>query len=105
MLPAAKFDRRINIEQRSDTQDAIGQPVETWSLVAAVWANIKHLSGAQAIKAGADASSVKASIRIRYMAGIDAGMRIVADGVHYNIGALLPNKSAGYIDLVVEVVA
>lgn len=104
MISAADLNTRLNIEQRTSSQDELGQPVETWSLVAAVWGSVRHLSGVAAIKSGADTSTVKASFRIRYMAGIDSGMRVTVDGKHYNIVSILPNKAERYIDLVAEVV-
>ena len=104
MFQAGKLNTRLNIERRTSSQDELGQPVETWSLVAAVWGSVRHLSGVAAIKSGADGSTVKASFRIRYMAGIDSGMRVTVDGKHYNIVAILPNKAERYIDLVAEVI-
>ena len=103
MIPAGDLNTRLNIEQRSSSQDELGQPIETWTLVAAVWGSVRHLSGVAAIKSGADGSTVKASFRIRYMAGINSGMRITLDSVKYNIVAVLPNKADRYIDLVAEV--
>ena len=104
MISAADLNTRLNIEQRTSSQDELGQPIETWSLVAAVWGSVRHLSGVAAIKSGADGSTVKASFRIRYMAGIDSGMRVTVDGKHYNIVAILPNRAERYIDLVAEVI-
>ena len=103
MQSAGKLTERISIEQRTAAQDEVGQPIETWSLVAAVWASVRHPSGVAAIKADADVSTVKASFRIRYMTGIDAGMRIAHGATQYDIQAVLPNRAERYIDLVCEV--
>lgn len=102
MLSAGKFNQRINIEQRSTAQDAVGQPVETWALVAAVWASVRHPSGLSAIKADGDVSVVKASIRIRYRTGLNAGMRVTHGSEIYDIKAVLPNRPEGFVDLVCE---
>lgn len=102
MLPAAEFNQSINIEQRTSSQDELGQPIESWSLVAAIRANIKHVSGLSAIRGDADVSTVKASIRIRYRTGIDAGMRVVCGSDIYDIRAILPNRAEGFADLVCE---
>ena len=102
MLPAAEFNQSINIEQRTSSQDELGQPIETWAIVAAVWASVKHVSGLSAIKGDADVSTVKASIRIRYRTGIDAGMRVVCGSDIYDIRAILPNRAEGFADLVCE---
>lgn len=102
-LGAGSLNRRINIERRATTQDVLGQPVETWDLVAAVWADIRHMGGMESIKAGADVSTVRASIRIRYRAGIDAGMRVTHGADVYDITAVLPDEARReYVDLVCE---
>ena len=94
------------LQQPNTAQDALGQPVPGWVDVAQVWADIRHQSGLSAIKAGADVSVVKASIRIRYRDGVNAGMRVLHDGVAYNIEAVLPDVSRHrYVDLVAEVVS
>jgi SPP1 family predicted phage head-tail adaptor len=63
-------------------------------------------SGLEAIKAGASVSVVQASIRVRYRAGITAGMRIVHNLQAYNITAVMPDVGGReYVDLVAEVVA
>ena len=102
MISAADLNQRVNIEQRNGSQDELGQPIETWAIVAAVWASVKHVSGLSAIKGDADVSTVKASIRIRYRTGIDAGMRVVCGSDIYDIRAILPNRAEGFADLVCE---
>ena len=102
MISAADLNQRINIEQRTGSQDELGQPIESWVLVAAVWASVKHVSGLSAIKGDADVSTVKASIRIRYLALLNAGMRVVHGADTYDIKAVLPNRAEGFIDLVCE---
>lgn len=103
MISAADLTERINIQRPAAGVDGIGQPVAGAELVAAVWASIKHPSGLASIKAGADVSTVKASIRIRYRAGLDAGMWVEHGATRYDIKAALPNRAEGYVDLVCEV--
>lgn len=102
-MRAGKLSSRIVIEQRVATQDAVGQPAETWSTVATVWAHIRILNGMEAIKADAETSITKASIRIRKRSGIDAGMRVSHAGAIYNIEAVLPDEERReHLDLVCE---
>lgn len=98
-MDAGSLNSRINIEQRVSSVDAIGQPVQTWELVAAVWANIKNQSGLGAIKAEADVSVVKTSIRIRHRA-VDSGMRVIHGADIYDIRAVLPDGKREFVDLV-----
>lgn len=104
-MEAGKLNRRVTIKQLTDGQDEIGQPVQTWADVAAVWAHVRHLSGVETIKADADTSSVKASIRIRRRTDVDAGMRVYLGAVVYEIKAVLPDEEAhDRLDLACEVV-
>lgn len=103
-MSAGQLRDRINIKRKAAGQDAIGQPVTSWELVASVWADIRHQSGLSAIKGGADVSTVKASIRIRHRAGLDAGMRVVHGATIYDIKAVLPDDARQYVDLVCEVI-
>lgn len=100
---AGSRNRRVSIQRRVSGQDEIGQPVELWEEVARPWASVRHVSGVEAIKNGADASVVRASIRILYRHGIDAGMRVVLGFSTYDIKAVLPDEQdRNGIDLVCE---
>lgn len=102
MIRAGSLNHRINIEQPAGGTDAIGQPLDTWSLVAAVWSDIKHLSGISTIKAGVDVSIVQVSIRIRHRTGLNAGMRVVHGADIYDIRAVLPDGVKQYVDLLCQ---
>lgn len=104
MISAGKLNQRITIEQRVTGEDAIGQPVDTWETVAELWADVRFLSGIAAIKAGADVSISKVSIRIRHRTGLDAGMRVLFDGKTFDIQSALPDGKRQFVDLVCEVV-
>lgn len=103
-MRAGALNSRVTLQQQSATQDALGQPVQTWTDVATVWANIKHVSGVESIKADALTSTVRASIQIRYKTGLTAGMRVVNGATTYSIVAVLPDmEKREYTNLVCEV--
>ena len=99
-MSAGKRDKRITIQSPSAAQAADGQMVNTWATFATVWASIKHQSGASAIKSDGDTSSVKASIRILRLAGVNAGMRVVHGSTVYAIEAVLPDEKNIHMDLI-----
>lgn len=104
MLAAGSLNQRITLEQPSTGQDAAGQPVTGWEIVATLWASIRTLSGSETIKAGADTSVIKASIRIRQRAGITSAMRITHGSGVYQIKAVPPVVARrDFMDLVCEV--
>lgn len=106
MMQAGRLNRRCLLQSPSTATDELGQPIPGWTDVATVWADIRMKSGLEAIKAGAVVSTVQASIRIRYRAGVNAGMRVVHNLVAYQITAVLPDVGGReYVDLVAEVVS
>jgi SPP1 family predicted phage head-tail adaptor len=90
-IAAGTLNSRVVIQTPTAAQDAAGQMVPTWATLTTVWANIRHLNGAESIKADAQSSLVKASIRIRKRTGIDSSMRVVHGSTIYNIRAVLPD--------------
>ena len=95
----------VTIEQRGSGYDEAGQPVTTWTTFATVRADVRHLSGTETIKADAVASVVKASVRVRWLEGVKAGMRVKVGGAVYEIRAVLPDVARReHVDLVCEVV-
>ena len=106
MMQAGRLNRRCTLQQPGTATDELGQPIPGWTDVATVWADIRMKSGLEAIKAGASVSVVQASIRVRYRAGINAGMRIVHNLTAYEILAVQPDVGGReYVDLVCQVVS
>ena len=104
-MKAGMLNSRILIQQLATGTDAIGQPVTTWADFVSVWANIRHLSGMETVKADAQTSVVKASIRIRRRTDITPAMRVVFGATTFQINAVLPDEQdRERTDLSVEVV-
>lgn len=102
---AGTLKDRITMQRRNQDKDEWGTPIpgtEAWIDVATVWADVQHKSGLGTIKADAEVSIVRASIRIRRRSGVDAGMRVLFDGQIYELKAVLPGPTREYIDLVCE---
>lgn len=105
-MQAGRLSRRCTLQAPGTTTDALGQPIPGWTDVATVWGDVRLRSGLESIKAGASVSVVQASIRVRYRAGITAGMRVVHNLQAFNIVAVMPDVGGReYVDLVCEVVA
>jgi SPP1 family predicted phage head-tail adaptor len=88
-MQAGKLSRRVTIQQKATTQDAYGQPVQTWTDVAEVWADIRDMSGKEYFAAQATQNPVQTKITIRYRAGIVPAMRVIYGSDTYNIEAVL----------------
>lgn len=99
---APRLRHCITLQRRTATKDAVGQPLDTWETVAERRADVRLPSGLESIKADAPVSIVRASIRIRYMTGLDAGMRVLHGSATYNILAVLADPGRVFVDLVCE---
>jgi SPP1 family predicted phage head-tail adaptor len=105
LIRAGQLTRQVTIRRRDSGSDALGQPVNTWSDVATVWADVRHQSGMEAIKGDARVSNVKASIRIRYRTDILAGDRVILGSVTYEVLGVMPDEQRReFTDLACEVV-
>lgn len=91
-MDAGLLNCRVTVRQRSTGSDELGQPLESWADVCTVWAEIRHPSGVELIKAGAEVSVVRASIKVRQRPGITAAMQAVHGARVYDIEAVLPDE-------------
>lgn len=102
-IVAGSFPHQIHIQRKTGGKDGWDTPLpEAWEniTVKPIWANVKFLSGSESIKADADISLVRASIRIRWRIGIDAGMRVLFGAQVFDIEAVLPGSGRQHVDLV-----
>lgn len=77
-MRAGRLRRRVTIQSQSTSRDAAGQPVDTWTDVATVWAAVEDVQGREIIRGGgAVTAHVTTTVRMRHRTDIDTGMRIV----------------------------
>jgi len=104
-MDTRRRNRQVTIKAPPTGQDAAGQPSGDWTTVCTPWAHVLYLMGAEAIKAGADVSTAKASIRIGYRTDVTAAMRVELGSTIFQINAVLPDEQRkAHTDLVCEVV-
>jgi len=105
-MQAGTLTRRVEIKKYGTTLDEYGEPVPGWTTIATVWGDVRLLSGLETVRSNIAVSEVKASIRIRYIAGIDASMVAVVSGKTYDIEAVLPDvHDREFTDLICKVTA
>jgi len=99
-MRSGDLNRRVRIERNGGGVDDLGQPVEGWTEVGTVWANVRMLTGKETLMSDADVASATASIRIRFRTDIGNGMRAVllkfvggqaVDDAIFNIQKALPD--------------
>ena len=84
---------RVTIEQKVPTRDTFGGEVETWTLVATVWASVEPLQGREYLAARQLQAELTTRIRIRRRTGILPQMRVVWGSHTYDIQAVIEPES------------
>lgn len=90
-MRACTLRHRVELQQRTETQDAYNQPVITWSKVTDLSANVQPLRGRERIQAAelGTAYSVKITMRFQQGLTINTDNRIVYDGRNFDINAVI----------------
>jgi SPP1 family predicted phage head-tail adaptor len=98
-MDAGKLNKRITIQGIQETRDTDGAIIKGWADVCTVWASIKPLTGREYFDAAKSVDNVvNAKINNRYRAGIKPEMRILYNGVVYEITSIInPNESNQYL--------
>lgn len=88
-MRAGRLNKRIVIEQKTTVDDDFGQPIETWSTFATVWASVEYQSGKEGFTADQLQAELITRFRIRYLANVTALMRVKFSGVVYDIQSVM----------------
>lgn len=78
-MQAGKLSHRIKLQQMTGAggQDSTGQPQETWTDVAEVWAAVEPIRGREYFAAQQVNAETTHRVRIRYLVGVTPMMRIL----------------------------
>jgi SPP1 family predicted phage head-tail adaptor len=85
---AGQLDRRITIQNFSETTDSFGQEVKSFSTLASVWANVVERVGREGEDGEMIAATKKVEFIIRYRTDVDEEMRISYNSNTYKIQAI-----------------
>lgn len=105
MIDAGSYDTHVVILQRPPERDTWGQKDKAgaWVELSRCWANVRQVSGVEAIKADAPRAIVRASIRLLTVRkDIAPGMRLQDGHTLYEIDAAVRGRER--TDLVCTVV-
>lgn len=93
-MKAGRLDRRITVEKLVSGQDEYGQPIDSWTTHAAMWAEA-HETAMPEITGGIvsrgrqdiqiELARTRTSFTVRYRTDITAKMRIVHEGAIHQI--------------------
>lgn len=94
-MRAGQRRHRLLLQQPTRTQNALGEPITTWTDVATVWAQIEPIKGSERLVANQLLADLDTRIVIAYgpeWSAISAAWRCSHGGVTYNIGAPPVNR-------------
>lgn len=93
---------RITLQKPGPGAGKLRAP-DAWVKIAEVWADVLFPSGIEVVRAGAEVSIVRCSIRIRARGDIDTSCRVLFKGKAYDIESALPDtKDSQFMFLVCE---
>ncbi|AVP57751.1 phage head closure protein [Pulveribacter suum] len=92
-MQAGRLDQRVTLEKFTTTTDGWGQPVQSWTPLATVWAAAEPLVGREFIAAQAAQSEVTARIRIRWRGDVNSQVRVVHRGKTYDVQSVIDPRS------------
>lgn len=87
--PTGNFRHRLTIQQVGETRDSFGGVVSTWGTFATVWGSVEPLRGRELIAAQERQAKIDVRIRIRYLRGVTAKMRVVFGTHTYEIVSVI----------------
>lgn len=88
-MRAGELRHRVTVEQYTETQNAVGEPVKTWSTYAVLDAAINPLVGTERIQSAQVNANAFVQMTLRYYPGITPKMRVVAGGRTYQIASVV----------------
>jgi len=104
-MQAGKLRHRVTFKSPSTGQDEIGQPIDTWTPMDPIWADVRFPSGLESVRAGTVAVFKRASIQVRHRTDLAENMRVEFDGVDYEVKSIAPDPTnARYLSVVAEAV-
>lgn len=109
-MKAGTLRHKVLLENRAVTRDALGGEIVTWVPVTTlagdgkVWANVRFMSGMEALRTDAVVATLKASIRILFRNDLKPTARATYNNQVFDIKAAMPDPGTGrdYLDLVCE---
>ena len=79
-MRAGLLPHRLALQSKTETQDDLNQPSDSWATVATVWGGISPMKSGEGYEAQQNVARITHEITIRYTSAINENMRIVHDG-------------------------
>lgn len=85
-MKVGKLRKKLTIQSVTETQNAYGEPVQTWATHAANrWTEVVQRAGDESFDGKRFLDTRRVVFRIRYTAGVRPKMRVLYNGEDYDI--------------------
>ena len=91
-MRAGRMIHTITLERRSTTQDSTGQPLDSWSSLATVRADVQPVKGSEYFAGSGEKSDITHRVRIWYqsaLADLAARDRVVFGSRYFDIQSVI----------------
>jgi SPP1 family predicted phage head-tail adaptor len=75
MINTGSLRERVIVQQASESRNALGETVLSWSTFAERWASVEGVSSREALAAGQQDVTITHRVRMRYVSGMTQSMR------------------------------
>lgn len=89
MIDVGKLRERVTVQQATESRNALGETVLSWSDFTTTWASVEGVSAREALALGQQDITVTHRVRMRYLSSLTARMRFRWRNRFLNIVSLL----------------
>lgn len=98
-MNAGTLRDRIAIQVRASGQDSSGQPVDVWTDLVELFANVERLSGREYFIAQSTGADISTRVTTRYYPGIKASDRVMFENKVFDIESVIPDVKKTQLQL------
>lgn len=101
-MRAGKLDRRIQLQTGTESRDAFGQAIYTWTTTFTIWADVFPLPYNENVEGDRKTEQPFFKVRMRYQAGIIPTMRVLYNSSYYDIISINEGNRQEFLDLIIQ---
>lgn len=87
-MRAGRLNRRIIIQEPTETQDDFGEAIQSWATYRTIWAEVRQKPGRESFDADQIVAETDTVFKIRYLTGLTRKMRISYNSDIYDIHSI-----------------
>jgi SPP1 family predicted phage head-tail adaptor len=91
-MNAGRHREVVTIQTRSEAQDGFGQPIDVWTDMQKLRADVEKLSGREQFLAKSVGSEITTRVTTRYFDGVEAAQRITWRDEVLDIESVVPDR-------------